>query len=118
MSETQAEREERIHQHLAEVKQRIKQDIAATSDSTLRRIEVDAATMVTLSLVNELLPEHIQHQVQEIIDLHETIWNMDTAPTDSTTPRKPLGQSLIQRFAPFLLSANEKKDALPDVDCA
>lgn len=109
MSETQAEREERIHHHLAEAKQRIEQDIAATSDSTLRRIEVDAATVVTLSLVNELLPERIQHQVQEIIDLHETIWNMDTSPTDNTTPRKPLGQRLIRRFTSFLLSIDEKK---------
>jgi hypothetical protein len=109
LSESQAQQEERVHHHLVEARKRIEQDIAETSDSTLRRIEVDAAAVVTLSLVSELLPQNIRLQVQGIIDLHETIWSLDTPPIDNATPRKPLGQRLIRRFAFFLRSADERK---------
>jgi hypothetical protein len=114
LSETQAQQEERVHHHLVEARKRIEQDIAETPDSMLRRIEVDAAAIVTLALVNELLPQNIQLQVQGIIDLHETIWNLDTLPTDNATPRKPLGQRLIRRFTFFLRSAAERKGRTHD----
>ena len=96
--ETQAQKEARIYQHLMEAKKRIEQDIAETSDHSLKRIEADAATLVTLTLVNELLPEQIQREVRDIIQLHKNIWHLDTPPRDHTTPRKPLGQRLIERL--------------------
>ena len=98
MSETQEQREERIYHHLVAAKKRIEQDIAETTDTAMKRIEIDAAMVVTLSLVNELLPENIQKEIQEIMHLHGTVWALDTPPTDNTTPRKPLGQRLIERF--------------------
>jgi hypothetical protein len=108
VSETQAEKEERVYQHVTEAKKRIEQDIAETSEQALKRIEADAATLVTLALVSELLPEHIQSEVQDIITLHENIWNLDTPPHDNTTPRKPLGRRLIERLTFFRHSHTEK----------
>ena len=101
MSETQEQREERIYHHLIDAKKRIEQDIAETSDTNMKRIEIDAAMVVTLALVIELLPEHIQNEIQEIIHLHGTVWALDAPPTDSTTPRKPLGKRLIERLNIF-----------------
>lgn len=89
---------------------RIEQDIAATSDHTLQRIEMDAATLVALSLVNELLPEHIQNTVQEIIRLHDTVWELDNPPTSHTTPRKPLGRRLIERISFFHHTAPARQE--------
>lgn len=113
LSETRAQQEERVYRHLTEAKQRIEQDIAATSEIALKRIEVDAAAVVTLALVSELLPEHIQREVQGIIDLHEDVWSQDTSPYDGTTPRKPLGQRLIEQLT-FFLRTPEKKTGRKD----
>lgn len=101
MAETQSQRLERISQHLDEARTSLEQDLAASSDVTLKRIEIDAATVVTLSLVSELLPEPIQKRVTEIISLHEQVWNMDTPAVVGHTPRKPLGERLFHRFAFF-----------------
>ena len=113
MAETQAQQIERILQHLVEVQTRTEQDIATTSDDMLKRIEVDAATIVTLSIVTELLPESIQRQVQYIINLHEKVWNADSPSTASTTPRKPLGQRLIRRLVSFTRATEEKSSDTP-----
>ncbi|GCE21072.1 hypothetical protein [Dictyobacter kobayashii] len=102
MVETQSQQVGRISQQLDETKAYLEQDLAAATDITLKRIELDAATVVTLTLVSELLPEQIQKQVKELITLHEQVWNMDMPPVAGTTPRKPLGERLFHRFAFFL----------------
>lgn len=107
--ETPEQQEERIYRYLCEVKSRIEQDLDETTDVVLKRIEVDAATTVTLSLVSELLPEHIQEHVKAIIQLHEQVWNMDTPAPTGATPRKPLGERLTQRFSYYLHSVEERK---------
>ncbi|GHO84808.1 hypothetical protein [Dictyobacter formicarum] len=101
MAETQSQRVKRISQHLDEARTSLEQDLAASNDVTLKRIEVDAATVVTLSLVSELLPEQIQKQVTEFISLHEQVWNTDAPVVVGHTPRKPLGERLFHRFAFF-----------------
>jgi hypothetical protein len=98
MTETQEQQEERIRRHLIETQARIEQDVQATTDITMKRIEVDAATVVTLSLVAELLPTTLQEHVHSIINLHSEVWNMDTLSLMHSTPRIPLGKRLIQRF--------------------
>lgn len=102
MTENKTQQEERIRQQLNDTRLYIEQDIANTDDITLKRIEVDAATVVTLSLVTELLPTSVQQQVKAIIELHEQVWNMDTPAVTGITPRKPLGERLFHRFAFFL----------------
>ncbi|GCE24558.1 hypothetical protein KDA_00420 [Dictyobacter alpinus] len=101
MTETQAQQEQRIHQLLNDTRLYIEQDITTTHDINLKRIEIDAATVVTLSIVSEMLPESVQQQVKAIIDLHEQVWNMDIPSTTGMTPRKPLGQRFFHRFAFF-----------------
>lgn len=101
MGETQLQRIERIRQHLDDARASLEQDLAVSNDVTLKRIEVDAATVVTLSLVSELLPEPIQKQVTDLISLHEQVWNMDAPAVVGHTPRKPLGERLFHRFAFF-----------------
>jgi hypothetical protein len=109
MAETQTQRVERILQHLIEVHAHAEHDVTATTDEMLKRIEVDAATIVALSLIAELLPEPIQDQIQCIINLHEKVWNADTPPSPRVTPRKPLGERLIRRLASSFTWASEEK---------
>src|SRR5687768_6372008 len=89
-TESQQQREERVLQRLIQAREHIEQDIRATSDTMLQRIEVDAANVVTLTIITELLPIAIQQEVQAIIALHDSVWNSDTPPP-GITPRKPLG---------------------------
>jgi 2-iminoacetate synthase ThiH len=102
MSETAEQREERIRRHVLEVRTRIEEDLAGTEDMLMKRIEADAATVVTLSIIKELLPNHIREHVQAIIDVHEEVWNSDGAIAPSMTPRKPLGERLLHKFSTFM----------------
>lgn len=109
MSDARTQREEHICQHLAEARASIEQDILFTTDPTLKRIEADAAAIVTLHIVAELLPVSIQEHVQAIIKLHESTWNSDEAPGEySVTPRKPLGERLLTRIASRIRMQQEK----------
>ncbi|GCE06891.1 hypothetical protein [Dictyobacter aurantiacus] len=101
MVETQSQRLERIRRQLDDTRASLERDLAISSDVTLNRIEVDAATVVTLSLVSELLPESVQKQVEEVISLHEQVWNTDAPAVVGQTPRKPLGERIFHRFAFF-----------------
>lgn len=102
MLESAEQREERIKRHLAEARERIEEDIAGTEDIFMKRIEADAAAIVTLSIIKELLPDQVREQVQAIIDLHEEVWNTDSAVTPGITPRKPLGERLLHRISLFM----------------
>ena len=104
-AESQDQREADVRRRLEEVRAQIEQDIASTSDSMLKRIELDAATVVTLSIVAELLPPQVREQVRELVDLHEEVWLTDTVPADGTTPRKPLRGRFFGMFSPFTRSA-------------
>ncbi len=108
MRESAEQREERIKRHLAEARERIKEDIAGTEDMFMKRIEADAATVVTLSIVKELLPDQVREQVQAIIDLHEEVWNMDSTLTPGITPRKPPGARLFNRISLFMRTGEGK----------
>ncbi len=102
MSETAEQKEERIRRHLVEVRARIEADLAGTEDTFMQRIEADAATVVTLSIIKELLPNQVREHVQAIIDLHEEVWSLDSAVAPGITPRKPLGERLLHRFSTFV----------------
>ena len=106
MTEPKAQQEERVRQKLNETRLYIEQDITNTEDITLKRIEIDAATVVTLSLVTELLPESVQQQVKAIINLHEQVWNMDTPAVTGITPRKPLGERFKAISSVFIMSCS------------
>jgi hypothetical protein len=109
MSDARTQREERVCQHLAEARASIEQDILYTTDPTLKRIEADAAAIVTLNIVAELLPVSVQEHVRAIIKLHESTWNNDEVPGEySATPRKPLGERLFNRIACRLRMPQEK----------
>lgn len=113
MTEPQVQREERVYQQLAEARIRIESDIAYTADPTMKRIEADAAAIVALTIVSELLPAPVREQVQAIICLHEHVWNADEIPASvGITPRKPIGERLLHRFA-FLLRNTEDRDRPP-----
>ena len=99
-SESQEQRETHVLQQLAQARAHIIEDIAATPDLSMKRIEAEAAIVVTLSIVNELLPEAVQEQVRAILSLHDQIWQLDTPPPGGTTPRKPLGRGWLGRL-PF-----------------
>ena len=102
MPETIEQREERIRRHLVEVRARIEEDLAETEDTCMKRIEADAATVVTLSIIKELLPNQIREHVQAIIDSHEEVWSQDSVVASGMTPRKPLGERLLHRFSAFV----------------
>lgn len=108
MSEPAEQRAERITQHLIEARGRIEEDIAGTEDIFMRRIEADVATVVTLSIIKELLPDQVREQVQAIIDLHEEVWNADSAGVPGITPRKPLGSRLLDRISTFMHTGEGK----------
>ncbi len=91
-------REAQVLQRLQDVQARIEHDLAATDDPMLKRIEVSAATIVALTLVNELLPEPVQVQVRELLALHTDIWNADAPPLSGQTPRKPIGRRFLDRL--------------------
>ncbi len=97
--ESAEQREERIRRHLIEARARIEEDLAETEDIFMKRIEADAATVVTLSIIKELLPSSVREHVQAIINLHEEVWSSDSAVAPGITPRKPLGERLLQRFS-------------------
>lgn len=111
MAETQSQRIERIRQQLNDTRISLERDLAASSDITLKRIEVDAATCVTLTQVSELLPEPIQKEVTELLSLHEQVWNMDAPAMVGHTPRKPLGERIFHRFAFFRHTPLNRVDA-------
>jgi hypothetical protein len=96
--ETPEHKEERIRKRLEVVRDSVEQDIISTADITMKRLEVDAATVVTLSIIVELLPEKLQKHIGEIIRLHEEVWNRDFPPAGGLTPRKPLGRRLLEKF--------------------
>ncbi len=106
--ETAEQREERIRQHLAEARGRIEVDITETEDIFMKRIEADAAAVVTLSIIKELLPNQVQEHVQAIIDLHEEVWSRDDASMPGMTPRKPLGERLLHRISIFMHTGEGK----------
>jgi len=106
--ETAEQRQERIKQHLAEARGRIEEDIASTTDIMMKRIEADAAAVVTLSIINELLPEQVREHVQAIIDLHEDVWNTDGPALHGVTPRKPLKERMLNKISIFMHATEEK----------
>ncbi|GAC1357528.1 MAG: hypothetical protein NVS2B12_22970 [Ktedonobacteraceae bacterium] len=108
MLESVEQKQERVRRHLVEARARIEADISGTEDAIMQRIEADAATVVTLSIVKELLPEQIRAQVQAIIDIHEAVWTADNPVLPGVTPRKPLGTRLLNRFSTFTRKAEEK----------
>lgn len=105
ISETPEHKEERIRKHLEAVRDRVEQDVVSTADITMKRLEVDAATVVALSIVAELMSEGLQEQIRELIRLHEEVWNRDLPSTENLTPRKPLGRRLFEKFC-FLDRSN------------
>ena len=108
MSETREQREERIGRHLAEARERIEEDIAETEDILMKRIEADAAAVVTLSIIKELLPNQAREHVQAIIDLHEAVWSTDNVVAPGITPRKPLSERLLNRISIFMRTGEGK----------
>lgn len=107
-TESQEQREARILQQLARARAHITQDVAATPDISMKRIEAEAALVVTLSLVNELLPESIQKEVSGILNLHDRIWQLDSPPPDCSTPRKPPGKGWLGRLPFFARSSHSR----------
>jgi rRNA-processing protein FCF1 len=57
--ESQEQRELQIVQQLLRAREHIEFDVVATSDIPLKRIESNGVLVVTLSIVNELLPESV-----------------------------------------------------------
>ena len=98
LSEKLEHKEERIYKHLEVIRDSVKQGIMSTGDIIMKRLEVDAATVVALSIVVELLPERLQEYVREIIRLHEEVWNKDLPAEEGLTPRTPLNRRLFEKF--------------------
>ena len=95
-SETQEQKQERIHKHLQGVIDRMQLAISSRNEVEWKRIQVDAATTAVLAIVTELLPEQIQEQIRTIISLHEKTWNINIPSTEGEIPHKPLSEELIE----------------------
>lgn len=108
MFETAEQRQQRVKKHLAEARKRIEEDITSTTDFTMKRIEADAAAVVTLSIIKELLPEQIREHVQAIIDVHEDVWKIDGPVMHGITPRKPLRERLLNKISIFMHATEGK----------
>jgi hypothetical protein len=94
--ESEEQKQERICKHLEGVIGRVEQVIDSSTQVTMKRIEVDAATVAVLAVVSELLPEQIQERIRTIVGLHEKTWEIDMPADKGETPRKPLSQELIE----------------------
>ena len=94
-SETQEQKQERIHKHLEGVIDRMEQAISSNNEFEWKRIQADAATTAVLAIVADLLPVQIQEQIRTIISLHEKTWNVDMPLAEGETPHKPLSEELI-----------------------
>ncbi len=93
------QKQEDIRKHLVGVIKRMEQVVDSPVEVTVKRIEVDAATIAVLAIVSELLPEQIQEQLRTIITLHEKTWQIDMPAVERETPRKPLSEELIETIA-------------------
>jgi hypothetical protein len=91
---TNEQKQESVYRCLERAVEVIEEDIKATPHVMMKRIEADAAIVVTLNIVSELLPAHVQEQVKKVITLHDEVWKMDTLSPGEGTPRKPLVQGL------------------------
>jgi Asp-tRNA(Asn)/Glu-tRNA(Gln) amidotransferase C subunit len=93
------QQQEDIRKHLEGVIKRMEQVVDSPVEITMKRIEVDAATIAVLAIVSELLPEQIQEQLRTIVTLHEKTWQIDIPAVEGETPRKPLSEELIETIA-------------------
>jgi len=97
--EVNEQKQEDIRKHLDGVIKRMEQVVDSPVEVTMKRIEVDAATIAVLAIVSELLPEQIQEQLRTIITLHEKTWHIDMPAVEGETPRKPLSEELIETIS-------------------
>ncbi len=97
--EIDEQKQEDIRKHLEGIIKRMEQVVDSPVEVTMKRIEVDAATIAVLAIVSELLPEQIQEQLRTIVTLHEKTWQIDIPAVEGETPRKPLSEELIETIA-------------------
>lgn len=97
--EIDGQKQEDIRKHLEGVIKRMEQVVDSPVEVTVKRIEVDAATIAVLAIVSELLPEQIQEQLRTIITLHEKTWQIDMPAVEGETLRKPLSEELIETIS-------------------
>jgi len=106
-NKTHEQKLENVHRRLARAIEVIEEDISSTPHLMVKRIEADAAVIATLNIVDELLPAHVQEQVERVIVLHDAVWGIDTPLPEGSTPRKPLAEGL-QRWVHWITSIAQK----------